>query len=58
MQRDLDNTYRPVKQPTPRTHLKYDAMGKERAHPIKLPSGLKGTRPNAQPNGRVSDKFI
>lgn len=54
-QHDPQGTYRPVKQyVTPRTHIQYDAVGNKRAHPIKIPNGLKGSRPNAQPNARVS----
>lgn len=52
--RDFDNTYRPVKQLSPaRTHLQYDAVGNKRAQPIRIPNGLKGSRPNAQPHMRV-----
>jgi hypothetical protein len=54
-QHDQEDTYRPVKQFTsPRTHIQYDAFGNKRAHPIKIPNGLKGSRPNAQLNLRVS----
>jgi len=54
-QHDQEGTYRPVKQFTsPRTHIQYDAFGNKRAHPIKIPNGLKGSRPNAQPHSRVS----
>lgn len=54
-QHDQEGTYRPVKQFTsPRTHIQYDAVGNKRAHPIKIPNGLKGARPNAEPHSRVS----
>ena len=54
-QHDPEGTYRPVKQfVSPRTHIQYDAVGNKRAHPIKIPTGLKGSRPNAQPHARVS----
>jgi hypothetical protein len=54
-QHDQEGTYRPVKQFTsPRNHIQYDAFGNKRAHPIKIPNGLKGSRPNAQPHSRVS----
>ncbi len=54
-QQDQEGIYRPVKQFTsPRTHIQYDAVGNKRVHPIKIPNGLKGSRPNAQPHSRVS----
>jgi hypothetical protein len=58
-QHDPEGTYRPVKQFTsPRTHIQYDALGNKRAHPIKIPNGLKGSRPNAEPHSRVSVSFL
>ena len=54
-QYDHEGTYRPVKQFTsPRNHIQYDAFGNKRAHPVKIPNALKGSRPNAQPHSRVS----
>ena len=55
VQHGAENDFRPVKQPlTPRAHVHYDAEGNKRMHPIKMPHGLRGSRPNAQPHTRVS----
>jgi hypothetical protein len=54
-EQDREGIYRPVKQYTsPRTHIQYDAVGNKRAQPIRIPNGMKGSRPNAQPHSRVS----
>lgn len=53
-QHDQEGTYRPVKQYTsPRGYIQYNAVGNKRAQPLKIPNGLKGSRPNAEPHSRV-----
>ncbi|CAF4641723.1 unnamed protein product [Rotaria socialis] len=55
-QHDQGGIYRPVKQFTsPRDYVQYNAYGNKRAHPLKVPNGLKGSRPNAQPHSRFLD---
>ncbi|CAF0831903.1 unnamed protein product [Rotaria sp. Silwood1] len=55
-QHDQEGVYRPVKQFIPsRGYVQYNAYGNKRAHPIKIPTGLKGSRPNAQPHSRFLD---
>ncbi|CAM4745848.1 unnamed protein product [Rotaria magnacalcarata] len=55
-QHDQEGIYRPVKQFTsPRDYVQYNAYGNKRAHPLKVPNGLKGSRPNAQPHSRFLD---
>ncbi|CAF4384534.1 unnamed protein product [Rotaria sp. Silwood2] len=55
-QHDQEGIYRPVKQfISTRGYIQYNAYGNKRAHPIKVPSGLKGSRPNAEPHSRFLD---
>ncbi|CAF4236556.1 unnamed protein product, partial [Rotaria sordida] len=50
---DQEGIYRPVKQfISPKGYIQYNTFGTKRAHPLKIPTGLKGTRPNAQPHSR------
>ena len=58
-QYDVEGTYRPVKQlVTSRSNLQYDALGIKRTHPVRVPNGLRGSRPNAQPHARVSPATV
>ncbi|CAF0734574.1 unnamed protein product [Rotaria sordida] len=53
---DQEGIYRPVKQfISPKGYIQYNTFGTKRAHPLKIPTGLKGTRPNAQPHSRFLD---
>ena len=50
-----EGTYYPTHQfVSPRIYAQYDAFDNKRSHPIRIPGGLKGSRPNAEPHSRVN----